>query len=93
MSEGPFNINTFGAPQGWQCPICKRVYSPFTPMCYHCSNSSFKLDVTCTEKPLTEASNQILNDLTAFAKVEQTLNGTVQKYREKINASREAESK
>lgn len=24
------------APQGWQCPICKRVYSPMTPMCYFC---------------------------------------------------------
>ena len=24
------------AQQGWQCPICKRVYSPFTPMCYCC---------------------------------------------------------
>lgn len=26
------------APQGWQCPICKRVYSPTTPMCYYCGN-------------------------------------------------------
>lgn len=24
--------------QGWQCPICKRVYSPFTHMCMYCSN-------------------------------------------------------
>lgn len=22
--------------QGWQCPTCKRVYSPSTPMCYQC---------------------------------------------------------
>lgn len=71
---GPFNINAFGAPQGWQCPICKRVYSPFTPMCYHCGNSPSEINIT-------------------FAKVEQTLNDTVQKYGEKINASREAESK
>lgn len=27
-------------PQGWQCPICKRVYSPTTPMCYYCGNST-----------------------------------------------------
>lgn len=26
------------APQGWQCPICKRVYSPTTFMCYYCGN-------------------------------------------------------
>lgn len=25
-----------GVQQGWQCPICKRVYSPFTPWCYYC---------------------------------------------------------
>ena len=24
------------AQQGWQCPICKRVYSPFTPCCFNC---------------------------------------------------------
>lgn len=22
--------------EGWRCPICKRVYSPYTPMCYYC---------------------------------------------------------
>ena len=26
------------AQQGWQCPICRRVYSPTTPMCYCCGN-------------------------------------------------------
>ena len=26
------------AMQGWQCPICKRVYSPFTHMCLYCSS-------------------------------------------------------
>ena len=26
------------AQQGWQCPICKRVYSPMTSMCYYCGN-------------------------------------------------------
>jgi len=23
-------------PQGWECPKCKRVYSPTTNMCSHC---------------------------------------------------------
>lgn len=23
-------------PQGWECPKCKRVYSPTTSMCAHC---------------------------------------------------------
>lgn len=24
--------------KGWQCPICSRVYSPTTPMCFYCGN-------------------------------------------------------
>jgi uncharacterized OB-fold protein len=24
--------------KGWQCPICKHVFSPFTPMCHFCPN-------------------------------------------------------
>ena len=27
------------APQGWQCPVCKRVYSPDTTMCLFCGNT------------------------------------------------------
>lgn len=30
-------INENFAQQGWQCPICKRVYSPMTAMCYRLS--------------------------------------------------------
>lgn len=26
------------AQQGWQCPVCGRIYSPMTFMCYYCSN-------------------------------------------------------
>ena len=33
-----FNENF--AQQGWQCPICKRVYSPMTSMCYYCGGES-----------------------------------------------------
>jgi len=29
----PFNQM---AQQGWQCPVCKSVYSPSTPMCMRC---------------------------------------------------------
>lgn len=32
--------------QGWQCPVCKRVYSPTTTMCYYCGNE--KIDTTTT---------------------------------------------
>lgn len=36
------------AQQGWQCPICKRVYSPTTPMCLHCGN--YELTTTTNTK-------------------------------------------
>lgn len=26
-------------PQGWQCPVCKRVYSPDFPFCTVCGNT------------------------------------------------------
>ena len=29
-------INFSFAQQGWQCPVCKAVFSPFTPICYNC---------------------------------------------------------
>lgn len=34
-SEMSYDFGGFAA-QGWQCPICKRVYSPTTPMCWYC---------------------------------------------------------
>lgn len=27
--------------QGWICPKCGRVYSPYTPMCKFCHNEDF----------------------------------------------------
>lgn len=27
------NFMQLGAQQGWQCPVCKRVLSPWTPEC------------------------------------------------------------
>ena len=39
------------APQGWQCPVCRRVYSPSTTMCYYCGGQSVST-VTYTNKVL-----------------------------------------
>ena len=33
------NYNYF-AQQGWQCPVCRRVYSPSTPCCFYCGAES-----------------------------------------------------
>ena len=44
------------AQQGWQCPICRRVYSPTTPMCYYCGGNGVVTITTSTniETPKTE---------------------------------------
>jgi hypothetical protein len=42
------NTGIFGQ-QGWICPKCGRVYSPFTSMCSFCSNGS-NFNVTCLGK-------------------------------------------
>lgn len=39
------------AQQGWQCPICGRVYSPTTPMCYYCGGES--VTTTSSTFPIT----------------------------------------
>lgn len=30
--------------KGWQCPICERVYSPSTPICFSCNNKQECVD-------------------------------------------------
>ena len=42
------NTGIFGQ-QGWICPKCGRVYSPFTSMCSYCSNGS-NFNITCLGK-------------------------------------------
>ena len=34
--------------QGWQCPICKRVYSPTTMMCMYCGEEGATKTYTTT---------------------------------------------
>jgi len=42
------NSGIFGQ-QGWICPKCGRVYSPFTSMCSYCSNGN-NFNITCLGK-------------------------------------------
>lgn len=37
-----------GAMQGWQCPLCKRIYGPFIQECLHCNNPHSTLTTTTT---------------------------------------------
>jgi len=50
-------------PQGWQCPVCKRVYSPEWPWCTFCGQG---VTVTTTTELLsntfTEDAYQFVHD-------------------------------
>ena len=37
--------------QGWQCPICERVYSPDTYICIYCNNRNNTYTTTGTDTP------------------------------------------
>ena len=43
-----------GVQQGWQCPICKRVYSPNTMMCFYCGGECKTTTTTAFEIPYCE---------------------------------------
>lgn len=34
------------AQQGWQCPICKKIYAPIISECLHCNNVKTELKTT-----------------------------------------------
>lgn len=48
MSEN--NLPGYGlfVNQGWQCPICQRVYSPSTLLCFYCGNTTVTTTSTGT---------------------------------------------
>ena len=51
-------IEFTGVQQGWQCPICKRVYAPSTPMCWYCGEEGRTKTSTTTniEYPIDPGS-------------------------------------
>ena len=57
-------INEFSiASQGWQCPICGRVYSPITPMCYYCGGEQ---RIYTTVGTTTETNNIETNPMNSY---------------------------
>lgn len=62
------------APQGWQCPICKRVYAPFVSECINCGrfNVTVNTDRTFPEIDWSKLLEKYVG--TGIPKV--TLNGT-----------------
>lgn len=50
--------------QGWQCPICKRIYSPLTMMCFYCNNGSTKTSTRITPDNDAEADSVLNSHIT-----------------------------
>lgn len=40
--------------QGWQCPICKRVYNPRQEMCLYCGGNGVLKDITVSAKKIQD---------------------------------------
>ena len=61
-------MNDFSVQQGWQCPLCKRVYSPFTPCCFYCGEEGMTKTSTGTDwqkhQSVTTAEHGILGQPT-----------------------------
>ena len=56
-----YEVSVGGIQQGWQCPVCKRVYAPSTPMCYYCGGDSktVNVDSTGTGSPIIDWARNI----------------------------------
>ena len=52
-----------GIQQGWQCPICGRVYSPMTFMCYYCGGEQKTIITVGTS---TETNNIETNPMNSY---------------------------
>ena len=51
------------AQQGWQCPICKKIYAPNISECLHCNNVKTELKTTDDEYGLTIDWNKYHKDM------------------------------
>lgn len=69
-----YEVPGFGVPQGWQCPICKRVYAPFVSECFNCGRSDV---VVNTESIVSGVDwSRLFKEYTSTTIPKVTLNGT-----------------
>lgn len=45
-----------GIQQGWQCPLCKRIYAPFVTECFYCPRSNITY-TTLMEEPISPSKS------------------------------------
>ena len=54
----------FTVQQGWQCPVCHRIYSPMTAMCFYCGSQ----ETVTTKDTITFAKKFISDEIHSLAK-------------------------
>lgn len=71
-----FGVEMVGAQQGWQCPVCKRVYAPFVSECPYCGkyDNDVRSNGTGTSQPIIDWSRHMT--YTGHESPEITLNCT-----------------
>ena len=52
------NINGIFGMQGWICPKCGRVYSPFTQMCLYCGKQEINTTTTNIQTNIINGNNE-----------------------------------
>jgi uncharacterized OB-fold protein len=58
--NGSVTYNTF-VQQGWQCPICKRVFAPFISECPYCGANQKTVTTTNTNGETLSVWKPIIN--------------------------------
>lgn len=58
------NFNDLTIPQGWECPKCKRVYSPTTIMCIACPQ--YTKSTTTSDTPIGVGGYGTTTNSTSF---------------------------
>ena len=77
------------APQGWQCPVCRRVYSPNTPWCYFCGNEQITTTTTTTidinKNPIDEWLDKFSKETDDYEQLKNSLLASSTSYKPKPN--------
>ena len=45
-----YNYMKLGAQQGWQCPLCNRIFGPFVQECLYCKKKEYTLTSTAKDR-------------------------------------------
>lgn len=70
-----YEVPGFGVQQGWQCPICKRVYAPFVSECFNCGRVNVVTNVEVENISSEIDWSRLYKDYTGTEIPKVTLNG------------------